>query len=263
MIAYRVLTDIDDLKAIESVAESIWGVGQGIPDNLMRAFALHGGLIIGAYDADLPVGVAAAFIAFEPRTLWSHMTGVLPSHQRYGIGTGLKFAQREWALTHGYDAIHWTFDPLQRGNIHFNLDLLGARAHTYHVNFYGTMNDAITGDLPSDRLVAEWRLTDPPVAALADGRPIPDPAPFDPAALILRADADGQPCVLTRPDAPRLYAELPSDLNALRKSRPEAALAWRLAQRAALTDAFAAGYFAVSSIRAGTAAASYLVLHRN
>ncbi|MDZ4765027.1 MAG: GNAT family N-acetyltransferase [Chloroflexota bacterium] len=261
MIVYRVLTDIHDLKAVEPISDAIWGVGQGIPDNLMRAFAVHGGLIIGAYDDDQPVGVAAAFLAFHPRTLWSHMAGVLPLHQGRGVGTGLKFAQRRWALEHGYDEIHWTFDPLQRGNIHFNLALLGASVSTYHVNFYGTMGDAITGDLPSDRVVAQWQLNNPVVAALADGRdsrPIPE---LDVTALILCVDDDGQPIVQPLPDTPRLYAQLPQSLNALRTENPDAALAWRLAQREALTIAFAAGYTAVNSIRIDHAA--YLVLERH
>lgn len=249
MIHCRVLTALSDLQDIEIVADEVWGAGQGVPLNLMRAIAAHAGVVIGAYDDDDPIGVALAFMAAHPKTLWSHMAGVRPEYQGRGVGSLLKWTQRAWALAHDCDEIHWTFDPLQRGNAHFNLHLLGASAGDYQVNFYGTMNDNINGALPSDRVVAVWKLDDPVVMALAtnhDPRSLPT---FTPNALILGIDDDGMPRPLPRPlprpDGTLLFAQIPPNLAALRQTNPDAALAWRMAQRQTLKTAFEAGWRAV------------------
>jgi predicted GNAT superfamily acetyltransferase len=242
MISYRVLTEVDDLEEAAGVAEAVWGVGQGVPVNLMRAIATHCGIVIGAFDGDEAIGVALAFVATQPRTIWSHMAGVRPEYQGRKVGSGLKWAQRKWALENGCDEIQWTFDPLQRGNANFNLRLLGATISQYYPNYYGIMNDLITGDMPSDRLIAEWKLRDPVVEALAHGQDIraapPDPTPD---AILLQADANGQP-IITSARSPRVYAQVPNSLKALREYDPGAALAWRMAQREVLMGAFAAGY---------------------
>src|SRR5207249_8318897 len=52
---------------------------------------------------------------------WSHMTAVVDDYRNKGLGLQLKLRQREEALASGIDEIHWTFDPLQRLNAHFNL----------------------------------------------------------------------------------------------------------------------------------------------
>ncbi len=247
MIHFRVLTEVDELKEIACIAEDVWGVNQGIPVNLMRALATHAGVIIGAYEYDDPVGICAGFVSLHPRTLWSYMTGVRPDKQRSGIGTGLKWAQREWALRHGFEEIHWTFDPLQRGNAHFNLHLLGATAASYVLNFYGIMNDYITGSLPSDRMIAQWRLHDPIVESLSHGRDIRSQMPVPSSdSILLDMDEKHLPIVHTLIDRSFVYARVPPKLSALPQHQNEdAAIAWRLAQRKTLMPLFERGYRAV------------------
>lgn len=234
---YRVLTTTDELQAAFRLEIAVWGVdpADAVPTSMLRAVQHAGGVLHGAFDADQLIGVTLAFPARADAgwVLWSHMAGVDPAHQGQGIGCQLKHRQREWALTNGYDQIRWTFDPLQRGNANFNLRQLGATAHQYHVNFYGTMRDAINrDDLPSDRLEAIWRLRDSPPSTAADAGDCP--FLLIDAGLPERRPLDGE--------SPVVRAQIPRRLAAL---NAEQRLQWRLALREVLVEAFARGYRAV------------------
>src|SRR5262250_1102529 len=89
---------------------------------------------------------------------WSHMTAVARQYQSRGVGFRLKLRQREEALASGIDEIHWTFDPLQALNAHFNLRKLGVIVREYEENVYGHSTSRLHQGLPTDRFVAEWRL---------------------------------------------------------------------------------------------------------
>src|SRR5205823_6193082 len=86
-----------------------------------------------------------------------------------GIGRSLKLAQRERALARGIKVIEWTFDPLQIRNAHFNIARLGALARRYLPDFYGRSSSILHGGLPTDRLLAEWRLDSNRVEAATQG----------------------------------------------------------------------------------------------
>src|SRR5688572_28867986 len=127
---FRVLQTVDELQQVVDLEIEVWGLDprDAVPMNIMRPLTMHGGVIIGCYDNERLVGMSLAFPARHNNRwiLWSHMAGVHPNAQGQGIGLGLKLAQRQWALEHGYREMRWTFDPLQRGNANFNLRLLGA-----------------------------------------------------------------------------------------------------------------------------------------
>ncbi len=90
--------------------------------------------------------------------LHSHMLAVAPAYQNRGLGFALKLVQREDARSRGIQVIRWTFDPLMAKNAYFNLHRLGATARMYIRDFYGRLGSALQGGLPTDRLLAEWRL---------------------------------------------------------------------------------------------------------
>jgi predicted GNAT superfamily acetyltransferase len=133
-----------------------------------------GGFALGAYDGNRLAGFCLSVPAFlrNERAYYSHMTGIRPEYQSYGIGARLKWAQRKRALSEGVKYIKWTFEPMKARNAHFNLEKLGAFAREYKINFYGTdyatASEAKVG-LASDRLFAEWHLNSPKVEALARG----------------------------------------------------------------------------------------------
>lgn len=131
-----------------------------------------GGFVIGAYDGNRLAGFVLSVPAFlrGERAFYSHMTGVRPEYQSFGIGAKLKWKQRERALAEGVKYIKWTFEPVKARNAYFNLEKLGAIVSEYQVNFYGT-DYASAGSnigLASDRLFAEWHLESEKVRSLAE-----------------------------------------------------------------------------------------------
>ncbi|MCY4106826.1 MAG: hypothetical protein OXG02_09000 [Chloroflexi bacterium] len=246
-VQFRLLKEMRDLEALVQLELAIWQLPplDAAPSALMVAFIHNGGLVIGGYHEDRLVALALAFVGRkgERIRLWSHMAGVHPDFRGRGIGQGIKWAQREFALAAGFTQIAWTYDPLLRGNANFNLRLLAATAQVYHVNHYGEMQDAINVGLPSDRLEVQWDLRDERVQALAAGQDVPRherPAPF-----LLEKDGHGAPLanagVLSEAPA-QCRIEIPRDVDQMRQDHPDRALAWRLALREAMRSAFAAGY---------------------
>ena len=63
----------------------------------------------------------------------------------------------------GLDLIEWTFDPLQALNAHFNFAKLGVVVEEYEENIYGESSSPLHAGAPTDRFVAEWRITTPHV----------------------------------------------------------------------------------------------------
>lgn len=135
-----------------------------------------GGFVLGAFDCTNLAGFVLSVPAFlsGERAFYSHMTGVRPRYQGIGIGAKLKWAQRTRSLAGGVKYIKWTFEPVKARNAFFNLEKLGAIVREFKPNFYGTDygSTARKGKklgLASDRLFAEWYLTDAKVAALSEG----------------------------------------------------------------------------------------------
>lgn len=250
-IIYRDLYTAEELQAIVPLEMLIWNMADpepAVPHNLMQALTHNGGHIGGAFDGDKLVGFTLAFPAKRGNEwgLWSHMAGVHPDYQRRNIGQQLKLAQRKWALGHGYSRIAWTFDPLQRGNAHFNLHLLGAQSYLYHDNFYGEMRDGINRGMPSDRLEVIWLLEDERVIAIANGAPPLSSATDEIPAFLLCSDEQGLPIVSIPPilDAPSYAAEIPYDINAIKRTALNRAIAWQAALGETLRYAFNKGYIA-------------------
>ncbi|MCX5388179.1 GNAT family N-acetyltransferase [Streptomyces sp. NBC_00083] len=231
----RELHSTEEFEAVSRLYADIWGTpaDQGpMSAEVMRALSHAGNYVAGAYADGRLVGASVAFFG-EPlgTTLHSHITGALPGH---GAGLALKLHQRQWALIRGLKRITWTYDPLIRRNAHFNLTKLGARPEEYLRSFYGAMDDAINGGDESDRVLAAWDLSAPPPAP--GDRGIPRPAG---AAHAVRGGA-GRP-ELAATDAEFVLIDLPDDIEALRRTDPAAAQAWRHAVRAGLGDLLAEG----------------------
>ncbi len=248
MIDYRILHDPAELERVVDLEIVVWGLNprHAVPSALLHVMALNGGLVLGAYDGERMVGtlVSLAVKRESEVLLWSHMTGTHPDYQRQGIGLELKRVQRRWALENGFKAIGWTFDPLQRGNAWFNLHLLGVdgalTCTQYHVNFYGDMDDDINRGMPSDRIEVRWLIDAP-----SQQRPINAPAP-----LLVCPDANGLPATqVSQWDQAAYAVPVPTDLPTLRRSNPDAVLAWRIAVRDALVAAFEQGYAAVDFVK--------------
>jgi len=125
-----------------------------------------GGFTLGAFVKNELVGFVHHLIAVKNGEIigYSHMAAISPDFQNAGIGSRLKWAQREKALSQGTRFIKWTFEPMQPRNAHFNLNRLGATVSYYAENYYGTdynpasQNVSEPFGLDSDRLFAGWQL---------------------------------------------------------------------------------------------------------
>lgn len=132
-----------------------------------------GGFTLGAFSGEKLVGFVLSVPGFSgaERFFYSHMMAVAADFQNQGIGSRLKWAQRERALHEGVKFIKWTFQPIQARNAFFNLERLGAIIKSYAVNFYGTDYSTAHNEngrigLDSDRLFAEWQLESEKVKTL-------------------------------------------------------------------------------------------------
>ncbi len=226
----------------EQLLREVWRAGEApVPGNLLRTIQHTGGYVFGAYDGTgALVAMSLGLLAtLEGRpSLHSHITGVLPGGQRRGLGYTIKQHQRWWALSHGLQVITWTCDPLVRRNIGFNLHALGAQVDAYLPDHYGSMRDGVNAGDQSDRLELHWRLDSDRAIAAAAHR-LPD-ADGEGLPFAVSADSAGAPVVTAVGRGARLV-QLPSDIEALRRTAPRAAAAWRLAVREALVPALAEG----------------------
>jgi predicted GNAT superfamily acetyltransferase len=142
-----------------------------------------GGQVMGAFDTSLPgaspegnpenlVGFAMALpgITQGRPYLHSHMLAVNPEYRNRGIGRRLKLFQRDEALRRGIRRMEWTFDPLEIKNSFLNVAKLGAIVRRYAVNFYGVSSSRLHGQVPTDRLYAEWWLDSDWVSSILGGK---------------------------------------------------------------------------------------------
>lgn len=181
-----------------------------------------GGFTLGAFAGKKLVGFVLSVPAFaeNERYFYSHMTAVAADFQNRHIGASLKWAQRERALSENIKFIKWTFQPVQARNAFFNLERLGVVIKSYAANFYGTDYSTVGEQnerlgLDSDRLFAEWNLTDERVEALSNGE-----------NFVNRGEI-----VKT--------IEIPNDWNALLKENPARAVAEQVRIKTEFQTAFA------------------------
>lgn len=182
-IVLRNCHTLEECDACVALEKRVWQTDdiEIVPAALIRVVAETGGQVLGAFLGDRMIGFTFAVVGCRTRKgrpepfLHSHMTAVVPEFQNRGIGRKLKFFQRKEALSRGIGLIEWTFDPFELRNAYFNVMLLGAVIRRYHPNFYGITTSPLHAGIPTDRLVAEWRLESERVRAAAEGTPPPPP----------------------------------------------------------------------------------------
>lgn len=212
----RTIRDLDTVELIidaQALLDSIRGPERVIDAGTLRALQHSGNYVVGLFDdADGEERMVGASIAFfgEPgrRTMHSHITALLPEYRGRGWGRELKEHQRQWAFSREVGRITWTFDPLVARNAHFFLTVLGARVLGYSVNVYGIFGGGDAGD-QSDRLDVEWTLAD-----------------------IAKPPAS---------DAVVATVAIPSDVETMRLTDPDAAHEWRLRLRGEMEERLGSG----------------------
>ena len=239
----RDLHQAPEMVVLEDIQRSAWGYPETEvhPGNIFRIHAHTGGVVAAAFPAaggeitGEAFGFVYGFPAYREGRVWhhSHMLALRPEFRGSGAAAALKWHQASRVREMNLETITWTFDPLVARNARFNLGKLGARAVSYHPEWY------VTETLPADRLMVDWDVTNP---APAHAAPSPDGLRVLEAAGL----APGTPTLDA--DAPRLLAEVPLDAFQLPAPLP---LAWRLALREVLGHYLAAGYAVTDLARQG------------
>ena len=220
----RMLKGIAEQDLARAVFDEVWPSENGtqVTSNLLQAMVHNGTYVAGAFLEDEIIAAAFAFPGLDEKKhlhLHSHMAAVKEPYRNQNIGSALKMHQKEWALQHGYDTIRWTFDPLVRRNAKINLVKLGVDVFDYFPDFYGNMVDALNAGDPTDRVIANWELTQEPRAEI-DSAGIP----------VALANEDGKP-VQYGATGSTVLCYLPDDIIEIRSKNPALALEWRLALR--------------------------------
>ncbi len=253
----RELTNLEECRQVAALERDVWGYADAedvVPPPVLTVSIKRGGILIGGFDER---GAMKGFVYSIPAvkngrlTQWSHMLGVAADARESGLGRRLKLAQRERALAMGIDLIEWTFDPLQAPNAHLNFARLGIVVEEYEENIYGDSSSPLHRGSPTDRFVAEWRLTAPQVERriAADGMALIRDAGVGSAPLVNPSIERSKrlepgPADLSL-DARRLLVEIPVGYSQMLVEHPALALEWRLAARAIFQHYFSHGYRAV------------------
>ena len=245
--------DPDEVRQIVPIIKSAWGFREldSLVKDIVVAMKFHGGVVIGAYEGDRLVGMNFGFPGRRNNYdyFYSHMTGVLEGKKYSGIGYSLKMYQKEWARSHGYEMVAWTYDPLMSLNANFNIHKIGAFSRTFLTNFYGEMEDSINAGIRTDRFVAELWLDyerpnlqeDAEVALDRNGKVSPE---------LARIAESGKVA----------FVYIPENFNAVKRSGIPEATRWRDSTKKALELLFGSGFVAVD-FHPGTE--SYYILARN
>ena len=223
-IVIRDLAGMAEFRAAEALQKAVWGEDEIVdPADLMMVIQVEGGLAAGAFDDDRLIGYIFGFPTATPGVQHSHRLAVLPRARGLRLGLRLKWFQRDWCLARGITLVRWTYDPLRAVNAGLNVASLGGVADRYLNDYYGAM-EGINAGLPSDRIMLDWHLDRPEVAARA--------------AVPAAASAAGSGTAAIRPA--RTVA-IPRDIDALLRNDPDAALRARMDLRHALSESFAQG----------------------
>jgi len=259
-IQIRDLTAIDEFRQVVGLEKAIWGyTDEGdlvtVP---VFIFTVHrGATLIGAFDpGGKMVGFAYAVVGMKNARpmMWSHMAGVLPEH-RGGLGFKLKLAQRDRALTQGYDLIEWTFDPLQAMNAHFNFAKLGGVVEEYAPNFYGESTSALHKGTPTDRVVLSWKIAEPHVVRRIEQSSLAmrmKSHEVTEAPIVNTTVMDGEwrktKVINLAIKDRRVWIEIPTGFTEMQQRAPDRALAWRMDVRQMFDEYLAKGYRAVDFV---------------
>lgn len=255
-----------DLVEIEAVQREVWGPDDIVPSSQLRAVEHAGGLVAAAFEGDRMIGFSYGFLArphgrgMSGEGLHSHMVAVRSEGRGLGVGQGLKWNQRRWALANGLGWISWTFDPLQARNARLNLEHLGALAFDYLTDFYGPMSGPLGGGQSSDRLLAVWQLDSERVRRLEPGHgsgrqghetqsaagswseQVPAPWAVTPNS----PGPDAEPLIATVPDgAETVRVAVPLDVTSLLTADPDLARRWRGAVGVTMARLLERGYTVV------------------
>lgn len=245
-ISIRPLKDHAEFRQCERLQQEVWGT-VAASGEVLFVTQKNGGMVLGALAEKRVVGFIYAFLGRRKGRLihWSHMMGVEPSYRDRRLGFRMKLVHREQALQQGIHSIAWTYDPLQSRNAVLNVARLGAEIDEYLPDCYGHFPSAIEKGLPSDRLVASWRIASRRVERRLSGEEQPFSQTDLPRVNETATDCRGllmnRRLHLNLSDS-RVLLEIPTNTDEMRALDMELALRWRLETGRMFQRYFGLGY---------------------
>ena len=233
MVEIKNLTEVSELQKTMDIQKDAWGFNDLDTENhyLMTRVQKYGGLVQGIYLDGAMIGFTYALAGRrgDECLIYSHMTAVKREFQGRGYGFLLKKAQRQAALDMGYGIMEWNFDPIESLNAFFNFHRLGIISREYERNIYGEGDSGLHRGLPTDRLIASWKLNSDRVKHKMKNR---DPRLTEeiPEGMI------GQFSEKTA------FVEIPRDIRSIKQRDLKAAVEWRMQSRRQLEQALDSGF---------------------
>ncbi|MGO8792802.1 MAG: hypothetical protein ACLQVL_36185 [Terriglobia bacterium] len=244
-VEVRLLKNVDEYRQCEVVQTRIWGAS-GVAREVLTATQKYGGVVIGTVVSGKVVGFLYAFLAqYHGRLIhWSHLMAVEEKYRDQGFGFKMKLVHRQIALDRGIKSICWTFDPLQSRNARLNISRLGALPDDYVPDCYGRFPSLLEKGLPSDRCVANWRIS----TARVERRLRGELPAFDPTLPRVNEtqrnpqDFPQNQKIRLNLTQRRLLVETPAQTDAMRSQALPLARRWRLEARRIFQHYLSAGY---------------------
>ena len=269
-IEIRALRALSEMREAVELQKSYWGedTESVVPAHMLFSLANHGGHVLAAFNGDKIVGVLVGFLgtseqdserpAMAGLQIVSKRMIVLPAYRNHGLGYRLKLAQRELAIKQGVRLVTWTFDPLLSTNAHLNIRKLGATAHVYLEDYYGTEDEGgLTTLGSSDRLQVEWWVTNRRVEERLFGKRsdlnlehylgantvILNPTTTTDDGAIVPSQ------LATVPAGSFALLEIPTNYSTLVNENPALAQTWHVHSRVLFKTVFGAGYMVTDFLR--------------
>ncbi|RWR05142.1 GNAT family N-acetyltransferase [Siminovitchia fortis] len=258
MVEIRTLHTTHELQLVQKLEKTIWGM-EPIPIHQTITAVKNGGLMLGAFIGDEPVGVSYSFPGYTngKSYLCSHLLGVHPDCQHKGIGRKLKEEQKEAALKLGYTMMTWTYDPLESKNAYLNLSKLGGICSTYVENCYGDMDDSLNAGLPTDRFKLEWWIDRQFIIPKCEKQfKIPWESVQEGKPKLVDVDS----ALSGIGDCDSVYVPVPSFFQELKQKDKLLVIDWRMKTRKIFLTLFAKGFVAVALEREQTGPVHYYKL---
>ncbi|MFQ5612080.1 MAG: GNAT family N-acetyltransferase [Anaerolineae bacterium] len=253
-VEIRTIRTLSDLRRCHNIQRATWGYSDlmVIPYTQLLSTVHNGGVLLGAYVNNELIGFVYGYLGMASGKLYlfSQRMGVLPDYQSQSIGYRLKAAQREQMLRQGIDMIVWTYDPLEGKNATLNIEKLGAVVRTYARNIYGIVQNPLQMGLAMDRFLAEWPLMSDRVRERMRGYiSRPDAEAWMSGEVYPIANYASWEQDLPRPMAADLeltddvlLVQVPSDLQAIKRTDLTVARGWRTMTRQIFEHYFRRGY---------------------
>jgi len=244
------LRGLKDFEGCIEIQRAVWKHGDLdlTPIHQFCIAAETGAILLGAFVGKALAGYVYSFPAVFGRThcQHSHHLAVHPRFRGLGLGKKLKWAQRDEALRRGYDLVTWTYDPMLALNASLNLATLGGVAATYLDDLYGpTRALLLDADVPTDRLLVEWRIRTKRVEERKAGRQATSAFEGLPRAVEQKRDGAYPVIFPSRPDLcleeKTILVEIPRNVLDLRVVSGSI-VRWQKAVRTALKHYFSLGY---------------------